>query len=138
MFCIFVVFVNFVTLNILCSEPDVWISVASSVLLENYDKYLTQTIATAFALSYSHFDSCIRSRGTIKAELPTVSDLFFVVRFEQKSSSDHTFLRKLCQCFGLYYSPGQQARGLYKNVLRFSYRKKQILLVGNQSPFAKV
>jgi len=52
-------------------------------------------------------------------------------------AADAAELQRLCRCFGLFESPGQPSRGLYRDALRFSLQQRHVvLLLRHSSPSA--
>lgn len=57
--------------------------------------------------------------------------------FHQASKDDFETLRALCSCFGLYHHPKFSPRGLYRGMLRFTWKGRDMFLIGRYSPYYK-
>lgn len=60
------------------------------------------------------------------------------VFFDQNSKDDMDTLRALCSCFGLYQHPKFQPGNLYRGMLRLTWKRHDLFLVGRFSPYYKL
>uniref|UniRef100_A0A915KJZ2 Alpha-1,3-mannosyl-glycoprotein 2-beta-N-acetylglucosaminyltransferase n=1 Tax=Romanomermis culicivorax TaxID=13658 RepID=A0A915KJZ2_ROMCU len=115
--------------------------------LYRYDSYLSSLIKNAILWDDDFIRKCYESRNENSVHELSTAEHFpdsasrrknaglVIIFAQEKSANDQSHLKPLCKCFGLYHSPGESCRGMYKGVLRFSIKRRQIYLVGSKSPF---
>lgn len=108
-----------------------------------YDEHLSQLISDSIVWQDAKIRKCVTSSSRIEA-IDLISILPETTGDEKNSLkplridfSGKKQLHRLCRCFGLYESPGQPSRGVYRGVLRFSVKQRPVLLVDKKSPLWK-
>ncbi|XP_077486887.1 protein O-linked-mannose beta-1,2-N-acetylglucosaminyltransferase 1-like isoform X2 [Amblyomma americanum] len=59
------------------------------------------------------------------------------IYYHQATKDDLETLRVLCSCFGLFHHPKFSPRGLYRGMLRFTWKGRDMFLIGRYSPYYK-
>lgn len=106
----------------------------------HYEKVLHTLLSTsqAWALIQRYLAMCSAGSwlphlsSSATSNRPAIS-----IYFDQTSRDDFETLRALCSCFGLYYHPKLPPRGLYRGMLRFTWKERDVFLIGRYSPYYK-
>ncbi|KAG8225720.1 hypothetical protein J437_LFUL008105 [Ladona fulva] len=121
------------------TDASAWIDRPQDLLQDKYFQHMAELmqISSPLHLSKEDLSKCsFQESVAAMMVLKEYSGKVFAVYFVEDSGSPYKKLETLCRCFGLSgpYTNGKP-KGLYKNVLRFTFNWNTVLLVEATSPF---
>ena len=102
--------------------------------LEKYDVLIQSFINNSEEFTLEHLQNCIQD-PVFKVPVAAESKPNYVLFYSQKNKDDLEVLRKISQCFGLFWVPDHPPRNQYRGIIRFYYDDRNVILVSSSSKF---
>lgn len=115
-------------------ERDVKLTGLEKLQNDKYEAYIAEQLEKANIIANSQIDRCVKEKTDSRINI-YVSDKHWAVYYQQKNKHDYSVLVKLCRCFGIPVPDGQLPKNLHQGMMRFSYYKKHIYLVGSATKY---
>lgn len=112
------------------------ISDVSRLTKSGYEDELNKLIESSTALDTKDSSICLKGSG-LGFTIPETEGKVYSIYYEQSDAKDESTLSLLAKCFQLYYVKNQPVRGIHRGLLRFSYKKNIVFLIGSATEYYK-
>lgn len=112
------------------------ISDVSRLTKTGYEDEINKLIESSTALATTDSTICLKGSG-LGFTIPETEGKVYSIYYEQTDAKDQSTLSLLAKCFQLFYVKNQPVRGTHHGLLRFSYKKNVVFLIGSATEYYK-
>ncbi|XP_038054341.1 protein O-linked-mannose beta-1,2-N-acetylglucosaminyltransferase 1-like [Patiria miniata] len=99
-----------------------------------YENEILRLITHSVPLKPDDINKCL-TEGNLSLTFKAHAQKIYAVFYEQDSVDDHTLLRRLCKCFGLFVFEDVPLTNMHKGIIRFTHKGNHFLLVGSKTVY---
>ncbi|KAL4226255.1 hypothetical protein ACF0H5_014238 [Mactra antiquata] len=102
-------------------------------LTDKYDSEIRRYIKSSVSINHIDVTKCLSNGNTIS--LIDEQQKNYVLFYKQSNREGFYLLRKIMKCFKFNIPRDRSPKNMYKGILRFTYMKHNVMLIGSKSKF---